>query len=76
MSCKCQECGRPYKVDLIVSNQLWEKIKPNNKQKGAGLLCPTCIVEKLEKMHTYSIWELTLMYNHKEVIKSIKEILE
>lgn len=42
----CECCGRDYSKDLMVSDDLWEKIKPTNKPKGAGLLCPTCTVER------------------------------
>jgi len=45
--CKCQRCGKLYGVDIIISNKLWEKIKPTNKPTGAGLLCPECIIKKL-----------------------------
>ena len=39
MSCTCQRCGKQYKVDLIVPNELWEQIKPEEKPVGAGMLC-------------------------------------
>lgn len=44
----CQECNRRYKIDLIVPDELWEKIKPSNKPEGAGLLCGSCIMKRLE----------------------------
>ena len=50
MACTCQRCGERYKVDLIVSDELWEKIKPEVKKKGSGLLCGRCIAERIEKM--------------------------
>lgn len=48
MSCKCQGCGKQYKIDVIVNDNLWEQIKPKNKPIGGGLLCGACIFERLE----------------------------
>jgi len=59
MSCKCHECGKQYKIDLIIPDELWEQIKPNGKLLGAGLLCSLCIMEKLEKMDKYDYWYIT-----------------
>ena len=58
MSCKCQKCGRQYKVDLLIPDELWEKIKPRNKLPGTGLLCGSCIMEKIESMNNYDAWYL------------------
>jgi len=33
MSCICQNCGKQYTVDLIIPDELWDKIKPNSKTK-------------------------------------------
>lgn len=57
VSCKCQECGRQYKVDILVPDDIWEKIKPKNKPVGGGLLCGVCIINSLEKIR-YSAWRL------------------
>ncbi len=56
--CKCQGCGNSYKLDLIVPDDLWEKIKPKGKPKGAGLLCGSCIMKKVEKIFQYSVFGL------------------
>jgi len=56
--CKCQECGNKYKIDLNIPNELWEKIKPKNKPIGAGLLCGSCIMKKLEDILDYDAFEL------------------
>ena len=53
MACICQGCGKDYKVDLIISDDDWEKIKPEGKAMGAGLLCPRCIGEKIEAFDKY-----------------------
>lgn len=41
--CICQGCGDRYRDDLIVDDALWERIKPEGKAEGAGLLCGRCI---------------------------------
>lgn len=33
MSCTCQDCGNQYKVDLVIPDELWEKIKPMESLK-------------------------------------------
>lgn len=53
MPCKCQQCGEQYKVDLIVSDWLWEQIKPKGKPKGAGMLCGPCIMKNIESFGYY-----------------------
>lgn len=52
--CICQECGREYKVDLIVPDNLWKEIS-----RGKKMLCPVCIAEELEKMGKYDYWFLS-----------------
>lgn len=53
MSCKCQACEKSYKVDLLIPNKIWEKIKPEGKAEGAGLLCGRCIMDKIETLNEY-----------------------
>jgi len=48
--CKCQECGNLYKIDLMVPNNIWIEIRPENKSEEGGLLCPCCIILKIEKL--------------------------
>ncbi len=55
MSCKCQGCGKPYKVDLLVPDDLWERIKPEGKSMGAGLLCGQCIMGRIEVLNEYCV---------------------
>lgn len=57
MSCKCQNCGKFYKIDLIIPDKLWETIKPKGK-KGAGLLCGKCIIKFLESTGEYRALQL------------------
>lgn len=56
MSCICQECGKKYKVDLIVPDELWLKISP--KKSEAGLLCGLCIMKKIESFDEYDAYTL------------------
>lgn len=63
MSCTCQECGKNYKVDLIISDELWEQIKPDNKDVGCGLLCGSCIMIKLEDIGEYNSYHLNFQSN-------------
>lgn len=58
MSCKCQCCGNLYKVDILIENKLWEKIKYIDKPRGFNLLCGSCIMKKIEKISGYSVWHL------------------
>ena len=54
MSCICQECNQEYKVDFIVNDELWEQIKPDGKEQGAGLLCGSCIMKRIEELDEYN----------------------
>ena len=45
MSCKCQKCGKQYKIDLMISDNLWNQVKLKEK---SGLLCGSCIMSRLE----------------------------
>lgn len=58
MSCKCQECGKQYRVDLMVPDKLWNKIRPEDKPEGAGLLCGSCVMKKIEEISDYDYWFL------------------
>jgi hypothetical protein len=59
MACKCDICGKEYKVDILVSNSLWEKyIKPKNKSIGGGLVCGECIMKIIENIGEYNAFKL------------------
>lgn len=49
--CKCQACGNYFKIDVMVDDSVWEKIKPAGKPEGAGLLCGSCIFKRLEELN-------------------------
>jgi|AntRauTorcE11897_2_1112592.scaffolds.fasta_scaffold21516_2 hypothetical protein len=54
----CEGCGDLYQVDLIVPDDVWEKIKPEGKPVGDGLLCGACIMSHIESTSDYAAWEL------------------
>ena len=58
MSCTCQECGKQYRVDVIVPDEIWEKIKPKENIHGAGMLCGSCILHKIEFEGEYAAFHL------------------
>lgn len=51
--CTCQACGALFTGDLLVPDDIWEKIKPDNSALGAGLLCPSCIMGRIRDL---GIW--------------------
>ncbi len=57
MSCKCQNCGSKYKVDILIKDKLWKKIFP--KKSLSGLFCGKCIIDKLEALG-YGAFKLRL----------------
>jgi hypothetical protein len=56
--CWCQDCGNEYQTDVIIPNDLWERIKPVGKPEGGGLLCGQCIIKRVEAVNGYSSWRL------------------
>ena len=54
--CLCKRCGKRYKVDLLIPDDLWYKI--NSNQDG-GLLCGSCIMNAIEELNLYDAWHLT-----------------
>lgn len=59
--CTCQECGHRYRVDVMVPDALWEKIKPKGAGPGAGLLCGLCIAARLEGFGEFGVFTLAPM---------------
>lgn len=56
--CKCQGCDRVYKVDLLIPDYIWEKIKPAGKDYGAGLLCGSCIMSRIEDLGAFGAYKM------------------
>lgn len=59
MSCTCQVCGRKYRVDLWVPDELWAQIRPDkSRPQGAGLMCGPCTAERIEDRGQYDAYHL------------------
>ena len=58
--CTCQNCGRKYKIDILIPDKLWVKITPSENPEG-GLLCGNCIMNKLEDILDYSAFNLEII---------------
>ncbi len=54
----CQGCGKKYKVDIMVPNKIWKLISPKKDIEGAGLLCGSCICQRIENIFGYDAWYL------------------
>lgn len=62
MSCKCHRCGRQYRVDVVIPNDIWERIRPDKTRPDyAGMLCGQCIMELIEELGEYSAFRLDVM---------------
>ena len=68
MPCKCQDCGNDYFVDLMLPNELWEKIKPEGKEEGAGLLCGACIMKRLDAIGHHEVVYYSVVRNDDPVV--------
>ncbi len=58
MSCTCQRCGIEYTADVIVSDAVWEQIKPVTAGDSGGLLCGMCIMAAIENISGYRCFHL------------------
>lgn len=76
--CLCQNCGRLYRVDVTVPDSLWERIKPKDKADGAGLLCGSCIINRIEALGDFGCWFLSASSASPPVgeVERIEEIIE
>ncbi len=45
--CICQSCGEEFREDVGIPDDLWDRIRPEGKPPGAGLLCGRCIGERI-----------------------------
>jgi len=76
---KCYDCGSPYGTfpDMILPNELWELINPSTN-KGSGLLCPTCIANRLDFINKwyetgmYMLKNSDFPYHNPEDVKALK----
>jgi DNA-directed RNA polymerase subunit RPC12/RpoP len=56
MNFKCQECGSELNLDLMIPNKLWNEINP----EGFMILCASCIMKRIERLHPKYVYNLTL----------------
>lgn len=56
--CLCYGCDRRYRVDVMVPDDLWERIKPPLAARGGGLLCGRCIFDRIEALGEFASWVL------------------
>ena len=59
--CICQGCGRKYKVDLLIPDDLWDQIIPKEKRSGGGMLCGRCIMDKIEALGEFNAFRMELI---------------
>ena len=59
--CKCQRCGFNYKVDINLSDTLWNKI-----HGSYNLLCGMCITLLLEGLNKYDYFDLVKLDSYNE----------
>ena len=62
MSCKCHSCKKQYTADLIIPDDIWVMVYREDHAKakdGGGLLCPHCIIDRIQDVCTFSVMMLT-----------------
>lgn len=59
---QCEDCGAEYGTfpDYILQDDVWKRIAP--REDGNGILCPTCIAKRLDKI---GLWYQDGYYTHK-----------
>jgi len=55
LGCKCHGCGRIYKVDLLISDELWYLITYPDRPE---MLCGMCIMERIEEIGKFDYYKL------------------
>ena len=59
--CVCHHCGKIYRIDFNVNDDMWQNII--NNSDGSGMLCGSCICSKLEhfykKHNKYGVFEIS-----------------
>lgn len=66
--CVCQRCKKSFSLDVLVRDEIWEKISPKeiNGWKSGGLLCPQCIVDSVSEWASIQTAELQKQLKEKE----------
>ena len=52
--CRCGGCGNLYRVDILVPDDLWKRIRPQD----GNLLCGPCIAQRIEAFGSFSAFNL------------------
>lgn len=53
--CLCQSCGRRYRVDVMLADELWKRIQYPD---WLNLLCGICIMERIEQFREFDYYDL------------------
>jgi hypothetical protein len=70
--CVCQGCNTNYVTDINVPDDIWELIKPINKDYGAGLLCPVCITTRITNLDQFKGSTMNLVFtDHFSVLPTV-----
>lgn len=69
MSCLCTSCGKKYKVDLNIPDNLWYDISAF--RQNPGLLCGSCIMYFIEKISNYDVCFLVYRTEAKEMAEDL-----
>ena len=71
-------CGEKYRVDLIVRDDLWERIKPEGAVEGAGMLCGRRIMDRIEALGEFDYLHCNKnIHDHEnETIKKLRKEVE
>lgn len=56
--CRCGGCGERYRVDIILSDDLWRKLQEALPAGPINLLCGSCIIERLERFGEFAAFKL------------------
>lgn len=57
--CRCQGCGQHYRVDLLLTDELWAEIRPDRtEEQPLNLLCGPCITKRLEDRNRFDAFAL------------------
>lgn len=54
--CQCRGCWKRYRVDVLVPDDLWEKISG-----GDAMLCGVCIMRRIEERSGFSAYKLEMV---------------
>ena len=56
--CTCDGCGHLYTVDLLVPDDVWNKVCTNLPRGESSMLCGSCLMARLERVSGFAAWKL------------------